>query len=311
MASDFLKKGNDSMSARAIKQNLGGYLFIGPFVIGFLAFTFIPILTSLYLSFTSYNMFSTPSWIGLENYKKMFTADPRYWQSLKVTLIYVLAGVPLRLGFALLIAMILNTTSRAVGLYRSLFYLPSLIGGSVAVAIMWRNIFGDEGIVNILLGLLGIPDVRWFGDPTAALWMLIFLSVWQFGSSMLIFLAGLKSIPMSYYEAASVDGANYWQKFTKITLPMLSPVILFNTIMQTIAAFMTFVPAFIISKGTGGPLDGTLLYSLYLFIQGFEFFNMGYASAMAWIMLIIVGILTAIIFFTSKYWVHYESEGGK
>ncbi|QNF29721.1 sugar ABC transporter permease [Metabacillus sp. FJAT-53654] len=299
------------MSARAIKQNLGGYLFIGPFVIGFLAFTFIPIITSLYLSFTSYNMFSTPSWIGLENYKKMFTADPRYWQSLKVTLIYVLAGVPLRLGFALLVAMILNTTSRAVGLYRSLFYLPSLIGGSVAVAIMWRNIFGDEGIVNILLGLLGIPDVRWFGDPTAALWMLIFLSVWQFGSSMLIFLAGLKSIPMSYYEAASVDGANYWQKFTKITLPMLSPVILFNTIMQTIAAFMTFVPAFIISKGTGGPLDGTLLYSLYLFIQGFEFFNMGYASAMAWIMLIIVGILTAIIFFTSKYWVHYESEGGK
>ncbi|MBO1510183.1 carbohydrate ABC transporter permease [Metabacillus bambusae] len=299
------------MSARAIKQNLGGYLFIGPFVIGFLAFTFIPILTSLYLSFTQYNMFSTPSWIGLENYKKMFTADPRYWQSLKVTLIYVLAGVPLRLGFALLVAMILNTTSRAVGLYRSLFYLPSLIGGSVAVAIMWRNIFGDEGIVNILLGLLGIPDVRWFGDPTAALWMLIFLSVWQFGSSMLIFLAGLKSIPMSYYEAASVDGANYWQKFTKITLPMLSPVILFNTIMQTIAAFMTFVPAFIISKGTGGPLDGTLLYSLYLFIQGFEFFNMGYASAMAWIMLIIVGILTAIIFFTSKYWVHYESEGGK
>jgi multiple sugar transport system permease protein len=299
------------MSARAIKQNLGGYLFIGPFVIGFLAFTFIPILTSLYLSFTQYNMFSTPSWIGLENYKKMFTADPRYWQSLKVTLIYVLAGVPLRLGFALLVAMILNTTSRAVGLYRSLFYLPSLIGGSVAVAIMWRNIFGDEGIVNILLGLLGIPDVRWFGDPTAALWMLIFLSVWQFGSSMLIFLAGLKSIPVSYYEAASVDGANYWQKFTKITLPMLSPVILFNTIMQTIAAFMTFVPAFIISKGTGGPLDGTLLYSLYLFIQGFEFFNMGYASAMAWIMLIIVGILTAIIFFTSKYWVHYESEGGK
>jgi len=299
------------MSAQTIKQNLRGYLFISPFIIGFLAFTLIPIVTSLYLSFTKYNLFGTPVWIGLENYQKMFTEDPRYWQSLKVTLIYVLAGVPLRLGFALLIAIILNTASRAVGLYRTLFYLPSLIGGSVAVAIMWRNIFGDEGIVNILLGLLGIPDVRWFGDPTAALWMLIFLSVWQFGSSMLIFLAGLKGIPATYYEAASVDGANYWQKFIKITLPMLSPVILFNTIMQTIAAFMTFVPAFIISKGTGGPLDGTLLYSLYLFIQGFEFFNMGYASAMAWIMLIIVGILTAIIFYTSKFWVHYESEGGK
>ncbi|MGM0875783.1 MAG: carbohydrate ABC transporter permease [Bacillota bacterium] len=299
------------MSTRAIKQNVKGYLFISPFIIGFLAFTFIPILTSLYLSFTKYNLFAPPTWIGLENYKKMFTADPRYWQSLKVTLIYVFAGVPLRLGFALLVAMILNTASRAVGLYRSLFYLPSLIGGSVAVAIMWRNIFGDEGIINLFLGLLGIPDVRWFGDPVAALWMLIFLSVWQFGSSMLIFLAGLKSIPATYYEAASVDGASFWQKFMKITLPMLSPVILFNTIMQTIAAFMTFVPAFIISKGTGGPLDGTLLYSLYLFIQGFEFFNMGYASAMAWIMLIIVGLLTAIIFFSSRYWVHYESEGGK
>ncbi|MBD8068687.1 carbohydrate ABC transporter permease [Bacillus sp. PS06] len=299
------------MNSRATKQNLTGYLFISPFIIGFLAFTLIPILASLYFSFTKYNLFGDPTWIGLENYKKMFTADPRYWQSLKVTLIYVFAGVPMRLAFALMVAMILNTASRAVGLYRSLFYLPSLIGGSVAVAIMWRNIFGDEGIINLLLGFLGIPDVRWFGDPTAALWMLIFLSVWQFGSSMLIFLAGLKSIPVTYYEAASVDGANYFQKLTKITLPMLTPVILFNTIMQTIAAFMTFVPAFIISKGTGGPLDGTLLYSLYLFIQGFEFFNMGYASAMAWIMLIIVGILTAIIFFSSKFWVHYESEGGK
>ncbi|PMC38073.1 ABC transporter permease [Bacillus sp. UMB0899] len=299
------------MSARALKQNMKGYAFISPFIIGFLAFTLIPIITSLYLSFTQYNLFATPTWIGLENYKKMFTEDPRYWQSLKVTLIYVFAGVPLRLGFALLIAMVLNTASRAVGIYRTLFYLPSLIGGSVAVAIMWRNIFGDEGIINLLLAFFSIPDVRWFGDPTAALWMLIFLSVWQFGSSMLIFLAGLKGIPATYYEAASVDGANFWQKFTKITLPMLSPVILFNTIMQTIAAFMTFVPAFIISKGTGGPLDGTLLYSLYLFIQGFEFFNMGYASAMAWIMLIIVGILTAIIFATSKFWVHYESEGGK
>lgn len=292
-----------------VRETLKGYAFISPFVIGFLAFTLIPIVTSLYFSFTKYNLFSPPEWIGLANYKKMFTDDPRYWNSLKVTLIYVFAGVPLRLGFALLVAMILNTASRAVGLYRTLFYLPSLIGGSVAVAIMWRNIFGDTGIVNIALAALGIPTVRWFGDPTAALWMLIFLSVWQFGSSMLIFLAGLKGIPATYYEAASVDGATYGQKFFKITLPMLSPVILFNLIMQTIAAFMTFVPAFIISKGTGGPLDGTMLYSLYLFLNGFEFFNMGYASAMAWIMLIIVGFFTAIVFISSKYWVHYESEG--
>ncbi|UOQ85265.1 carbohydrate ABC transporter permease [Gracilibacillus salinarum] len=293
------------------KQNLWGYLFIGPFIIGFLAFTIIPIITSFYLSFTSYDLFSAPQWIGFDNFKEMFTDDPRYLHSLKITIIYVFAGVPLRLLFALVVAMLLNTASRAVGLYRTLYYLPSLIGGSVAVAIMWRNIFGDEGVVNLALMSMGIDPVRWFGDPTAALWMLIFLSIWQFGSSMLIFLAGLKSIPQSYYEAASVDGANYFQKFFKITVPMLSPVILFNAIMQTISAFMTFVPAYIISKGTGGPLDGTLLYSLYLFKQGFEFFSMGYASAMAWIMLIIIAIFTSIIFMSSRFWVHYESEGGK
>ncbi|RCW67012.1 carbohydrate ABC transporter membrane protein 1 (CUT1 family) [Saliterribacillus persicus] len=294
-----------------MKQNLWGYAFIGPFVIGFLAFTIIPIISSLYFSFTSYDLFNPPRWIGLENFEKMFTSDPRYLHSLRITFIYVFVGVPLRLGFALLVAMLLNTASRAVGLYRTMYYLPSLIGGSVAVAIMWRNIFGDEGIVNLALLSMGIDPIRWFGDPTAALWMLIFLSVWQFGSSMLIFLAGLKSIPQSYYEAASVDGASFFQKFFNITIPMLSPVILFNAIMQTIAAFMTFVPAFIISKGTGGPLDGTLLYSLYLFKQGFEFFHMGYASAMAWVMLIIIAILTSLIFLSSKYWVHYESEGGK
>ena len=292
------------------KNNLWGYTFIGPFIIGFLAFTIIPIITSFYLSFTKYDLFSTPEWIGFGNFKKMFTDDPKYLQSLKVTFIYVFGGVPARLIFALFVAMILNTATRAIGVYRTMYYLPSIIGGSVAVAIMWRNIFGDDGIVNIGLEFIGLDAVRWFGNPTAALWMLIFLSVWQFGSSMLIFLAGLKAIPQSYYEAASVDGANFIQRFFKITLPMLTPIILFNLIMQTISAFMTFVPAFIISKGTGGPLDGTLLYSLYLFKQGIEYFNMGYASGMAWVMLIIIGIITSIIFLSSKFWVHYESEGG-
>jgi multiple sugar transport system permease protein len=293
----------------AWKQHLTGYAFIGPFVLGFLIFTLVPMFVSLYLSFTDYDLFSAPEWAGLANYKKMFLHDPKYWNSLKVTFLYVLGGVPLRLLFALMIAMLLNTASRAIGLYRTLFYLPSIIGGSVAVSIMWRNLFGDEGVVNILLGSLGLEAVRWFGSPLAALWMLIFLSVWQFGSSMLIFLAGLKNIPSSYYEAANVDGAGAFSRFFRITLPLLSPVILFNAIMQTIGAFMTFVPAYIISKGEGGPLDGTLLYSLYLFRQGFVFTNMGYASAMAWVMLIIIAILTAILFKTSRFWVHYESKG--
>lgn len=300
----------DKRSHINFRNHLWGYFFISPFIIGFLAFTIIPMITSLYLSFTEYNLFSPAKWIGLKNYKEMFTEDHRYFHSLRITFIYVFAGVPLRLTAALIIAMLLNTASRAVGIYRTMYYLPSLIGGSVAVAIMWRNIFGNEGIVNLAIMALGLEPVRWFGNPTAALWMLIFLSIWQFGSPMLIFLAGLKSIPVSYYEAASVDGANYFQRFFKITLPMLTPVVLFNLIMQMIGAFMTFVPAYIISKGSGGPLDGTLLYSLYLYKQGIEFFNMGYASAMAWIMLIIVAIFTALIFFSSQFWVHYESEGG-
>lgn len=295
---------------KALKNQLTGYFFISPFIIGFLAFTLFPVAASLYLSFTEYNMFSAPKWTGLENYTKMFTGDRKYWKSVQVTFYYVIAGVPLRLAFALFIAMILNRVSRAIGLYRTMFYLPSIIGGSVAVSIMWRNLFGDQGIVNLALQGLGLEPVRWFGNPTAALWMLILLSVWQFGSSMLIFLAGLKNIPAEYYEAASVDGANGVHKFFKITLPMLSPVILFNAVMQTIAAFMSFIPAYIITKGEGTPLDGTLLYSLYLFRQAFMFFNMGYGSAMAWVMLIVVAVLTGLLFKSSKFWVHYESKGG-
>lgn len=299
------------MKSLSLKNNLIGYSFISPFVLGFLIFTLIPAVASLYFSFTDYDLLSTPSWVGLEHYTSMFTSDDRYAMSLKVTLLYVFIGVPLRLIFALFVAMILNTTSKAVGLYRTVYYLPSIIGGSVAVSIMWRNLFGDQGIVNGLLNGLGFNSVRWFGDPDAALFMLITLSVWQFGSSMLIFLAGLKNIPGELYEAAGVDGAGFFRRFFSITLPMLTPIILFNLIMQLISAFMTFVPAYIISKGEGGPMDGTLLYSLYLFRQAFVFFDMGYASAMAWVMLIIVGILTALVFASSKLWVHYESEGGR
>lgn len=294
----------------SLKNNLIGYTFISPFVIGFLIFTLYPTFMSLYYSFTDYDLLMPATWAGLDNYSAMFE-DKRYLHSLKVTLIYVFAGVPLRLAFALFVAMILNNASKAVGLYRTVYYLPSIIGGSVAVSIMWRNVFGDEGIVNGLLNFLGFESVRFFGDPQAALFMLISLSVWQFGSSMLIFLAGLKNIPGELYEAASVDGAGFFRRFFSITIPMLTPIILFNLIMQLISAFMTFVPAYIISKGEGGPLDGTLLYSLYLFKQAFVYFDMGFASAMAWVMLIIVGILTALVFASSRLWVHYESEGGR
>ncbi|MCB5236068.1 MULTISPECIES: carbohydrate ABC transporter permease [Niallia] len=297
------------MKSRALKDNLSGYAFISPFIIGFTAFTVVPMLISLYLSFTNYDLFTTPTWIGLANYKEMLFGDEKFWKSLSVTFYYVLAGVPLRLMFALFVAMLLNQNRKGIGIYRVLFYLPSIIGGSVAVAIMWRNIFGNEGVINALLFFMGIDKkILWYQDPTSALWTLILLAVWQFGSSMLIFLAGLKNIPPTYYEAASVDGASAVHKFFKITLPLLSPIIFFNLVMQTISAFMTFTPAYIISKGEGGPLDGTLLYPLYLFQKAFNFFQMGYASAMAWVMLIIVGLTTLILFKTSSLWVYYESK---
>lgn len=297
-----------AMNALIRNDKITGYVFISPFIFGFLAFTMFPIIASLYLSFTDFDLLSAPGWIGLENYKRMFLEDDSYRNSLKVTFYYVFGSVPLRLSFALFVAMLLNTAAKAIGLYRTVYYLPSIIGGSVAVAIMWRNLFGTEGVINALIQSLGFEKVAWFGDPIAALWMLIFLSGWQFGSSMLIFLAGLKNIPHSYYESASVDGANRVQQFFRITIPMLSPIILFNLVMQTIAAFITFVPAYIISKGEGTPMGGTDLYSLYLFRRAFVFFDMGYASAMAWILLFIIAVLTFIVFKTSSFWVHYESK---
>ncbi|WJH34385.1 sugar ABC transporter permease [Paenibacillus sp. CC-CFT747] len=293
-------------------DNLVGYVFASPFILGFLIFTVYPIFSSLYYSFTDYNLFEAPRWIGFDNYDKMFTGDDKYWKSIQVTFTYVLGSVPLRLAFALAVAMMLNKAVKGIGLYRSAYYLPSLIGGSVAVSIMWTQIFGDKGLLNSALGLIGIhTEVSWIGSPGSAIWTLIALSVWQFGSSMLIFLAGLKNIPASYYEAASVDGAGGVRKFFQITLPLLSPIILFNLIMQTISAFMTFTPAYIISRGEGGPLDSTLLYSLYLYRRAFQFYEMGYASAMAWVMLILIGLIALVLFQTSKYWVHYETKGGR
>lgn len=293
-------------------NHIVGYVFSAPFILGFLIFIAYPIFSSLYYSFTDYNLLEAPQWVGFDNYKNMFTNDDKYWKSVSVTFTYVSASVPFRLAFALAVAMLLNKAITGIGLYRSAFYLPSLIGGSVAVSILWSQVFGDKGLVNSALGLIGIhADTSWIGNPSTALWTLIALSVWQFGSSMLIFLAGLKNIPKDYYEAASVDGANGIRRFFNITLPLLSPIILFNLIMQTISAFMTFTPAYIISRGEGGPLDNTLLYSLYLYKRAFNFYEMGYASAMAWVALIVIGVLTLFIFQTSRYWVHYESKGDR
>jgi len=268
-------------------------------------------ISSLYLSFTQYDLVSSPKWAGLANYIKMFTNDPRYIQSLKVTLTYVFVSVPLKLIFALFVAILMNQGIRALGIYRTVYYIPTLLGGSVAIAVMWRKMFGTGGAFNqFLYNVFGYQAPDWVANPKYALYSIILLTVWQFGSSMIIFLAGLKQIPQEYYEAAQVDGAGRMRRFFNVTLPMLSPVIFFNLIIQLINAFQAFTQAFIISGGKGGPLDSTLFYTLYLYQKGFTFFEMGYASAMAWILVILIAIITAVFFGTSKYWVHY-ADGGK
>lgn len=295
---------------KSLKENttLAGYLFISPWLIGFFAFLVIPVIVSLYYSFTEYSLVGSSIFVGLKNYKDIFMTDDRFWQSIKVTFIYTFTALPLRLGFALLLAVLFNQKRKMVGLYRTLFYVPSLIGGSVAISVVWRQLFGYTGALNDVLIGMGILEnpIGFVGHPSTSIWTLVLLAAWQFGSPMLIFLAGLKQIPIRLYESAAIDGANWWQKFFRITIPMLTPVIFFNMVMQTIRLFMMFTQAYIITEG--GPIDSTLVYVLYLFKQAFAYKSMGYASALAWILLVVLGIITYFIFKTSSYWVYYESE---
>ena len=287
------------------RDNKAGYLFLLPWLIGLVVITLGPMVASLYLSFTNYSLIQSPKWVGVENYVRMIH-DARLHTALKNTFLYVIVSTPLQLLLALAIALLLNEGMKGLAFYRSVFYLPSMLGTSVAIAVLWRQIFGTDGLVNQVLRVVGIDShIGWVSDPNYALWTIVLLHVWTFGSPMVIFLAGLRQIPAMYYEAAAVDGASGWVRFTKITLPLLSPIIFFNLVLQIINAFQTFTQAFVVSNGTGGPSDSTLFYSLYLYQRGFGQFQMGYASAMAWLLVLIVGAFTAINFFASKYWVFY------
>jgi multiple sugar transport system permease protein len=269
-------------------------------------------LLSLYLSFTDYDVLtplSDVNWVGWANYKRMFTTDPSYWHAVKVTLSFALIAVPLKLAAALGVALLLNRTVRGIGWFRGLFYLPSLLGGSVALAIVWRSMFNREGAFNSFLAIFGIEGAPWVNDPRYALETLMVLAIWQFGAPMVIFLAGLKQVPAELYEAASVDGAGAWRQFRNVTLPLLSPVIFFNLVLETIHGFQGFTAAFVLSNGTGGPVDSTLMYTLNLYIKGFVELNMGYASAMAWVFLAVTGVITAVLFSTGRFWVHYSDAG--
>jgi multiple sugar transport system permease protein len=291
----------------AHREALTFYLLISPWLLGLLLFVLGPMIASLFISFTRWDLLSPAKFVGLQNYEKMFTRDPLFWQSLKVTIIYTLVYVPLELTGGLVLALLMNQKLRFRGAFRTIYYLPSVLPG-VAFVVLWMWILNpDVGLINTLLSYVGIQGPRWLADPQWALPALLMMSLWGLGRTMVIYLASLQGIPQHLYEAAAIDGANSWQAFWKITLPMLTPTIFFNLVLSVISTFQTFTSAFVATDG--GPLDSTLFYVLYLFRQAFQFFNMGYASALAWILFLLILGLTLLIVRSADRWVFYE--GGR
>lgn len=287
------------------KESVAGLVCVSPFLFGFLFFMLIPMLISLYYSFCDYNILMPPTVVGIANYLKLWK-DETFFKSFTTTLYFAFVSVPLKLVFALLVALIMSKATKMSGCYRAMYYIPSLLGGSVAIAVLWKRVFATNGLINKLLSSFGFASsFAWLGDKRTAIWVLIILAVWQFGSSMLIFLSAIKQIPSSLTEAAKVDGANGRKFFFSVTLPLLTPTIFFNLVMQTIGAFLAFTQCQIITNGQ--PMNSTLFYSVYMYKQSFEFYNAGYGSAMAWTMLVAISLFTVIIFATKKYWVY---DGG-
>ena len=283
-----------------------GFLFVLPFVLGVLGFKLFPFVTSLALSFTQYDIINPPEFIGMENYVELAAHDPIFRKSLGVTLLFALLAVPLRVGFALFIAHVLNFKLRGINFFRAAFYLPSILGGSIAVAVLWRFIFSKNGLVNLLLTKVGIEPIAWLADEHFSLWTIVLLFTWQFGSAMVIFLAALQNVPTSLYEAAEIDGANKRQQFLRITVPLITPVIFFNMIMQMVQAFQEFNGPYAITEG--GPLHSTYVLALYIYDQSFRFFNLGYGAALSWVLFALVALLSGISFWSSRYWVFYAGE---
>lgn len=292
------------------KVGWAGYAFLSPWLIGFLLFTAGPLLVSLGLSFTDYNPTSAPQWRGAGNYRQMLE-DPRLASSVATTMLYVAISLPLSLIAALAVALLLNRDLKGMGFYRAIYYLPSLMGGSVAIALVWRKLFGLGGAADSILSLLGVENANQLSlvdDVRFALYSLVALNAWQFGAPMVIFLAGLRQVPSELYDAASVDGCGAIRRFFHITVPMITPVIFFNLVLGFIGGFQTFTNAYVVSGGTGGPVNATLFYALYLYQRAFQGFEMGYASAMAWVLLVGIAIVTAFLFWTQRRWVHYADE---
>ena len=288
------------------KRDYAAFAYLAPWIIGMLVLQLYPFLSSLVYSFCNYKITGTPSFTGLSNYIQLFTMDTEFWNSLKVTLVYTLYTVPGKLVMALAVAVFLNRDIKGINLIRTLYYIPSLFGGSVAVALLWKIMFMDNGVINAILTTLHLPNVQWLGDPNQALRTICMMEIWQFGSSMVMFLAALKQVPRSLYEAAEIDGAGKVTRFFHITLPQISPIIFFNLINQTIQALQNFTSAQVITEG--GPLKSTYVLGLKLYKEGFSYFKMGYASAISWVVFAAIMIFTLAIFASSKLWVHYADE---
>ncbi|MDW6001797.1 carbohydrate ABC transporter permease [Vibrio mangrovi] len=287
-----------------------GLAYLSPYIIGLLVFTAFPFVSSFLMSFTDYDLMTSPDYVGIENYRYMLTEDDLFWKSMSVTFLYVFLTIPVKLAFALFIAFILNFKLRGIRFFRTAYYIPSILGSSIAIAVLWRALFAIDGVLNGMLALVGIDAVNWLGEPSFALFSITLLRAWQFGSAMVIFLAALQNVPQSQYEAALIDGASKWQMFIKVTVPLITPVIFFNFIMQTTQAFQEFTAPYVITGG--GPMKSTYLISLYIYETAFKFFDMGYGSALAWALFIVVAIFTSITFRSSKYWVFYSGDkGGK
>ncbi len=290
----------------AAKEAVVGYLFIAPWLLGFLAFFAGPIIASFVLSFTKWDIVSPPHWVGLRNYHWIFTHDTDFYQAVKVTLKYSAIYLPLEIVMGVAVAMAMNLKARGIGVFRTLFYLPYVVP-AVASILVWVWILNPHfGLLDTLLKFIGVGGPNWFGDPAYALWGIMMISLWTIGGSAIIYLAGLQNIPPQLYEAAEIDGANGWQQFWHVTIPMLTPTLFFKLVLGLIGTFQTFTSAFVATKG--GPMESTLFYMLYIYNKAFVSLKMGYGSALAWILTLIILAVTVAVFKSSPYWVHYEAE---
>ncbi len=294
------------MSPLRRQEARAGLLFILPWLMFLIVFAAYPVLGTFYLAFTEYSILEPPKWVGLQNFRTMFTEDPAFWTAVRNSTYYAVLSVPLRLLLALALAMLMNMGVRGIAVYRVVFYLPALVPPIAATIIFILMFTPNAGPINVMIEAVGLSAPNWLSDPRWSKPALIILSLWPLGVETLVFLAGLKEIPQDYLDAAALDGAGSWQRFKSITLPILSPVVLFNLVIGVIYSFQVFGQALVIGGTTGSPLESTLMYVVHIYSNAFRYFSMGYAAALSVVLFLAVVLMTLLVFSTAKRWVHYE-----